>query len=126
MIPKKIPSASTTVGTETTTSTFGATDKAARAAREPSSRRGLILRVGGVAEVDEPAPQVGVHALAPTIGFSGGPSPMLGQSERVGLLPAHAAVRADQLLERGDLVGLGPVGAVDDDVGAVRRSRRCA
>ena len=34
-------------------------------------------------------------------------------------------MRADQLLERGDLVHVLPVAAVDDDVGAVREARRC-
>jgi len=39
------------------------------------------------------------------------------QQEGEGLLAAHAAVRADELLEGGDLVERGPVGAVDDDDG---------
>ena len=44
------------------------------------------------------------------------------QHERVRLPAAHPAVRADQLLERRDLVEVVPVGAVDDDVRAVREA----
>jgi len=41
------------------------------------------------------------------------------EDEGEGLGSAHAAVRTDELLERRDLVEVGPIGAVDDDVRAV-------
>ena len=44
------------------------------------------------------------------------------QQERVGLTAPEPAVGADQLLERGHLVPFVPVGAVEDDVGAVGKA----
>ena len=116
-------------------------------ARAACARR----RASSRAACGELAPQVEVRVLAPgrgdlalvgrrararraSRGRSGGPvsaptTSSSGQAQLAGvqdegeaLRPAHAAVRADQLLEGGDLAELRPEGAVDHQVGAVREA----
>ena len=54
------------------------------------------------------------------IGSSGTENDAREQQERLGLLATEPAVEADQLLERGALVDVGVVEAVDEQVGCVR------
>jgi hypothetical protein len=73
-----------------------------------------------VAEGREPAAQDAVHALSTDHRLVRPGQLGRVQHERMRLRPAHSAVRADQLLERGHLTGLVPVGAVEHQVGAMR------
>src|SRR4051794_179225 len=87
---------------------------------------GLMPHLAGalVAELDEPRPQLTVYGLRAHQRLVRRLQLGRMEQERERLGAAHSAVRSDELLERGHLVGVLPVGAVHHDVRAVREAVR--
>src|SRR5438477_4190481 len=73
-----------------------------------------------MAELGQPVAQYAMHALGADHGPLGIGQRTRKEDERERMAPAHLAMRADELLEGGDLLGVGRVSGVDEHVGAVR------